>query len=89
MMNSVSETTAQAASRLHKNACVHTPHIHINMHIHKIIFSSQKESQPAYLPVLSGLFAHHPTHLLPFSYLYGSKNNMNLSHMGKKLPSYS
>lgn len=70
MMNSVSETTVQADLwPTQECTCVRTTHMYQHAHIHKIIFISQKESQSASL--LSGLWAPHPTHLLPFSYLYG------------------
>lgn len=83
MMNSVSETEPRQSSGLHKNAHVHTPHICIKMYIYtKLYKASQPASLPACLPVLSGLGALHPTHLLPFSYLFGSRNNWNLCLMG-------
>lgn len=53
MMNSVSETTVQADLwPTQECTCVRTTHMYQHAHIHKIIFISQKESQPASQPAV-------------------------------------
>lgn len=84
MMNSVSEIIVQADLwPTQECTCAHTTHMNQHAHIHKIIFISQKEIQPASLLaccLASGL-PTQPTYFLSVTCM-GFKNNLNLHLMG-------